>query len=60
MFLLLPDFTGTNFSLFLWEFRDSFNFRSQFMKFGAMDNYSNGFQRVLFISMAKTTYVRTA
>ena len=57
---MLPDFTGTNFSLFLGEFRDSFNFRSQFLKFVAMDIYSNGFQRVLFISMAKTTYVRTA
>ena len=60
LFLVLPDFTGTNISLFSWEFGDSINFRSQFLKFGAMDNYSNGFQRVLFNLMAKTTYIRTA
>ena len=41
---MLLDFTGTNFSLFLGELRDSFNFRSQFLKFGVMDNYSSGFQ----------------
>ena len=57
---MLPDFTGTNFSLFLGEFRDSFTFRSQFLKFGVMDNYSNGFQSILFNLMAKTTYIRTA
>ena len=50
-----PDFMGTNFSLFLGEFRDSFNSRSQFLKFGVMDNYFNRFQRALFILMAKTT-----
>ena len=55
---MLPDFTGTNFSLFLREFRDSFNFRSKFLKFGVMDNYSNGFQSVLFNLMAKATYIR--
>ena len=49
---MLPDITGTNFSLFLGEFRDSFNFRSQFLKFGVMDNYSNGFQSIPFILMA--------
>ena len=57
---MLPDFTGTNFSLFWGEFRDSFNFRSQFLKFGVMDNYSNDFQRVLFNLMAKAKYIRTA
>ena len=57
---MLPDFMGTNYSLFLGEFRDSFNFRSQFLKFGVIDNYSNGFQSVLFILMANTTYNRTA
>ena len=57
---MLPDFTGTSFSLFLGEFRDSFDFRSQFLKFGLMDNYSNGFQSVLFNLMAKATYIRTA
>ena len=47
--------------LFFWgEFRDSFNFRSQFLKFGVMDNYSNGFRSVLFNLMAKATYIRTA
>ena len=56
---MLPDFTGTNFSLVLWELRDSFNFRSQFLKFGVMDNYSNGFRSVLFNLMAKATYIRT-
>ena len=60
MFLVLPDFTGTNLTLFLGEFRDSFNFRSQFLKFGVMDNSSNGFQSVLFKLMAKATYVRSA
>ena len=57
---MLPDFTGTNFSLFLGDFWDSFNFRSQFLKFGVMDNYSNGFQSILFNLMAKATYIRTA
>ena len=57
---MLPDFTSTNYSLFLEEFRDSFNFRSQFLKFGVMDKYSNGFQSILFILMAKATYFRTA
>ena len=57
---MLADFTGINFSLFLGEFQDSFNFRSQFLKFGAMDKNSNGFQSVLFPLMAKTTYIRTA
>ena len=57
---MLPDFTGTNFSLFLGDFRVSFNFRSQFLKFGVMDNYSNGFQSVLFNLMAKATYISTA
>ena len=57
---MLPDFKGINYSLFLGEFRDSFNFRSQFLKFGVMDNYSNGFQSLLFNLMAKATYVRTA
>ena len=57
---MLPDFAGTNISLFLGEFRDSFNFRSQFLKFGVMDNYSNGLKSVLFILMAKATYIRTA
>ena len=57
---MLPDFTGTSFFLLLGEFRDSFNFRSQFLKFGVMDNYSNGFQSVLFNLMAKATYIRTA
>ena len=56
---MLPGFTGTNFSLVLWEFRDSFNFRSQFLKFGVMDNYSNNFRSVLFNLMAKATYIRT-
>ena len=60
MFLVLPDFTGTSFSLFLGQFRYSINFRSQFLKFGVMDNYSNGFQSVLFNLMAKATYIRTA
>ena len=55
-----PDFTGTDFYLFLGEFWDSSNFRSQFLKFGAMDKISNGFQSVPFILMAKTTYIRTA
>ena len=50
-----PYFTGTNFSLFWGEFRVSFHFRSQFLKFGVMDNYSNGFQSVLFNLMAKAT-----
>ena len=59
MFLVLPDFTGTNFSLVLGELRDSFNFRSQFLKFGVMDNYSNVFRSVLFNLMAKATYIRT-
>ena len=58
MFLVLPDLTGTNFSLFLRELRDSFNFRSKFLKFAVMDNYSNGFQSVLFDLMAKATYIR--
>ena len=40
------------------EFRDSFNFCSQFLKFGVMDNYSNGFQSILFNLMAKATYIR--
>ena len=57
---MLPDFTGTSFSLFLGEFRDSFYFRSQFLKFGVMDNYSNAFQSVLFNLTAKATYIRTA
>ena len=57
---MLPDFTGTSFSLFLVEFQDSFNFRSQFLKFGVMNNYSNDFQGVLFNLMAKATYIRTA
>ena len=56
---MLPDFTGTNFSLFLGELRDSFNLRSQFSKFGVMDNYSYGFRSVLFNLMAKATYIRT-
>ena len=56
---MLPDFTGTSFSLFLGEFRDSFKFRSQFLKFGVMNNYSNGFQSVLFNLLAKATYIRT-
>ena len=56
---MLPDFTGTNFSSVLWELRDSFNFRSHFLKFGVMDNYSNGFRNVLFNLMAKATYIRT-
>ena len=55
---MLPDFMGTNFSLFLGEFRDSFNFRSKFLKFAVMDNYSNGLQSVLFDLMAKATYIR--
>ena len=58
MFLVLPDLTGSNFSLFLREFRDSFNFRSKFLKFAVMENYSNGFQSVLFDLMAKATYIR--
>ena len=57
---MLPDITGTDFSLFLGEFCDSFNFRSQFLKFGVMDNYSNGFQSILFNFLAKATYIRTA
>ena len=57
---MLPDFTGTNFSLFLGELWNSINFRSQFLKFGVMDNYSNGFQSVLFNLMAKTKYIGTA
>ena len=60
MFLALPDFTGTKFSLFSGEFRISFHFRSQFLKFGVMDNNSNGIQSVLFNLMAKATYIRTA
>ena len=56
---MLPDFTGTNFSLVLWELRDSINFRSQFLKFGVMDNYSNSFRSFLFNLMAKATYIRT-
>ena len=40
------------------EFRDSFNFRSQFLKFGVMDTYSNGFQSILFNLMANATYIR--
>ena len=52
---MLPDFMGTNFSLFLGEFWDPFNFRSQFLKFGVMDNYFNRSQSVLFILMAKAT-----
>ena len=40
-------FYVTNYSLFLGEFRVSFNFRSQFLKFGVMDNYSNGFAKRL-------------
>ena len=36
-------FSGTNYSVFLGEFQDSYNFRSQFLQFGVMDNYSNGF-----------------
>ena len=55
-----PDFTEINFSLFLWEFWDSLNFRSKFLKFGVMGNYSNGFQCVLFNLMAKARYIRTA
>ena len=55
-----PDFTGTDFYLFLGEFWDSSNFRSQFLKFGVMDNCSNGFQSILFNLMTKTTYIRTA
>ena len=42
------------------EFRDSFNFRSQFLKFGVMDNFSNGFQSILFNLMAKAKNIRTA
>ena len=57
---MLPDFTGTNYSLFMGGFRDSFNFRSQFLKFVVIDNYSNGFQSILSNLMAKATYVRTA
>ena len=57
---MLPDFMGTNYSLFLGEFRDSFNFCSQFLKFGVMDNYSIGFQSIVFNFMAKATYIRTA
>ena len=53
-------FYVTNYSSFLWEFRDSFNFCSQFLKFGVMDNYSNGFRSVLFNLMAEATYIRTA
>ena len=34
---MLPDFMGTNFSLFFRELRDPFNFRSQFLKFGVME-----------------------
>ena len=54
---MLPDFTGTNFSLFLVEIWGSFNFRSKFLKFGVMDNYSNAFQSVLFNLTAKATYI---
>ena len=57
---MLPDFTSTNYSLFWGEYRDSFNFRSQFLKFGVMDKYSNGFQSILVNLMAKATYIRTA
>ena len=57
---MLPDFTGTSFSLFLGEFQDSFNFGSQFLKFGVMDNYSNGFQSVLFNLIAKAKYIGPA
>ena len=53
-------FYVTNYSLFLGEFRYSIKFRSQFLKFGVMDKYSNGFQSILFILMAKATYIRTA
>ena len=60
MSFVLPDFMRTNFSLFFGEFWDSFNFCSQFLKFGVMDNYSNGQKSVLFILMAKSTYIRTA
>ena len=56
---MLPDFTGTNFSLVLGDFQVSFNFRSQFLKFGVMENYSKGFRSVLFNLMAKATYIRT-
>ena len=41
------------------EFQDLFIFRSQFLLFGVMDNYSNGFRSVLFNLMAKATYIRT-
>ena len=50
---MLPGFTGTNCSLFLVEFQDLIIFRSLFLQFGVMDNYSNGFRSVLFNLMAK-------
>ena len=56
---MLPGFTGINYSLFLGEFQDSFNFRSQFLQFGVMDSYSNGFRSVLFSLMAKASHNRT-
>ena len=56
---MLPDFTGTSFSLVLWELRDLFNFRSQFLKFGVIHNFFNRFQSILFNLMAKATYIRT-
>ena len=37
----------------------SINFRSHFLQFGVMDNYSNGFRSVLFDLMAKATFIRT-
>ena len=52
-------FTGTNYSFLLGDFQVSFNFRSQFLKFGVMENYSKGFRSVLFNLMAKATYIRT-
>ena len=57
---MLPDFTVSSSSLFLGEFRVLFNFCSQLLKFGVMDNFSNGFQSVLFKLMAKATYIRSA
>ena len=56
---MLPGFTGTIYSLFLGEFQDLFIFRSQFLQFGVMDNYSNGCRSVLFNLMAKASYNRT-
>ena len=53
-------FFGDQFFFVLGEFRDSFNFRSQFLKFGVMDNYSIGFQSIVFNLMANATYIRTA